>query len=464
MTAQINLFRNLLAVQISFLLAAGWLVGIPAFAFADGFRNPFHDAAAIGQGNAFAAQADNASAVFYNPAGMTQLSGVHVAGGAQFVSVNTKFTSATGTTTTNTAPTIGLPPPAQFFITARLKDLGLETLGNLSVGLGVQNLYGFAAKFPDGGPFNTAVTFAQLPLLAIKPTLAYKISDALSVGLGADIYTFTSFLGEGQAERRSQASPISGFPAGTQLELSGKGTTAGLNASLLWTPWRTEDGKPKLSLGAVWRSQAVLPLNGNLHANGTLVADASTKARLPEVWTGGLAFWPLRGQDREWKLEVDVDYVRWQAIRSADVYLSTGTILPSPQQWKNAVTISLGTEYKWLGLSESRAWDLALRTGYSRSHTPVTDLNFDPAFADNDVHMASVGLGVLCHGGGKFFGLMDCTSSGNAPFSRRGVGIDVAYQAFLFDTRLVTGNPNPTVNGTYRTTNHAGAVTFRALF
>jgi len=93
--AQLNLFRNLLAVQISFLLTAGWLVGIPALAFADGFRNPFHDAAAIGQGNAFAAQADNASAVFYNPAGMTQLSGVHVAGGAQFVSVNTKFTSPT---------------------------------------------------------------------------------------------------------------------------------------------------------------------------------------------------------------------------------------------------------------------------------------------------------------------------------------------------------------------------------
>ncbi|MCE7976792.1 MAG: hypothetical protein DYH03_06505 [Nitrospira sp. NTP1] len=78
--------------------------------------------------------------------------------------------------------------------------------------------------------------------------------------------------------------------------------------------------------------------------------------------------------------------------------------------------------------------------------------------------MASVGMGVLCHGSGKFFGLMDCTSFGHTLFARHGVGIDLAYQAFLFDTRLVTGNPNPTVNGTYRTTNHAGAVTFRALF
>ncbi|MDF0675557.1 MAG: hypothetical protein P0120_14640 [Nitrospira sp.] len=45
----------------------------PQAGLADGFRNPFHDAAAIAQGNAFAAQADNASAVFYNPAAMTHL-------------------------------------------------------------------------------------------------------------------------------------------------------------------------------------------------------------------------------------------------------------------------------------------------------------------------------------------------------------------------------------------------------
>jgi long-chain fatty acid transport protein len=131
--------------------------------YADGFRNPFQDAAAIAQGNAFAAQADNASAVFYNPAGMAQLHGIQTAGGAQFVSVNTKFTSPTGASTTNSGSTIGLPPPGQFFLTANLKDLGVSALGDLSVGLGFQNLYGFAAKYPTNGPFNTSVTFAQPP-------------------------------------------------------------------------------------------------------------------------------------------------------------------------------------------------------------------------------------------------------------------------------------------------------------
>lgn len=434
-------------------------------AHADGFRNPFHDSSAIAQGNAFAAQADNASAVFYNPAGMTQLHGVHLDGGAQFVSVNTKFTSPTGATVRNNNPfPIGLPPPGQFFLTANLKDLGVSALGDLSAGLGVQNLYGFAAKYPANGPFPTAVTFAQLPLLAIKPTLAYKVTESLSIGLGADILTFASFLGEGQAERRFQAPPGSGFPAGTELELNGKGTTAGLNASLLFIPWRTEDGKPRLSVAGIWRSQAVLPLNGEFRANGALVANASTSIRLPEVWTGGVAFWPVRNPEREWKLEVDVDYVRWQSIRNADVQLSNSATLPSPQQWKNAITVNVGTEYKWLGLMDNRAWDVAFRTGYSRSNTPVTDLNFDPAFADNDVHVVSAGVGFLCHTGGKFLGLISCADEDKGFFTKRSMGMDLSYQALLFDTRTVTGSPNPAVNGTYRTTNHAGGVTMRVSF
>ena len=460
----VQLSRISRALQLSLLLVTLCLL-TPSKASADGFRNPFHDAAAIGQGNAFAAQADNASAVFYNPAGMTQLSGVQLAGGAQFVSLNTRFASPTGASVRNEHPfPIGLPPPGQIFLTAKMKDLGLSALGDLSAGMGVQNLYGFASKYPQDGPFATAVTFAQLPLMAIKPTLAYKLTDSFSVGLGADILTFAGFLGEGQVERRFEAAPGSGFPARAALELNGKGTTAGLNASFLYTPWRTPEGHARLSFAGLWRSQAVLPLNGAFRANNTLVANSSTVIRLPEVWTGGVAFWPIRNHERTWKLEVDVDYVRWQSIRSADVQLSNGATLPSPQQWKNAITVNVGTEYKWLGLTEAQAWDIALRTGYIRSHTPVSDLNFDPAFADNDAHVISAGMGFSCHAGGKFFGLISCANTQKGFLAKSSMGMDLAYQAFLFDPRTVTGSPNPTVNGTYRTTNHAGAVTVRVGF
>jgi long-chain fatty acid transport protein len=446
------------------VLSWAFVLFLPHDAFADGFRNPFHDAAAIAQGNAFAAQADNASAVFYNPAGITQLHGMHTAGGMQFVSINTKFTGPAGSSTTNSSPVVGLPPPGQFFLTANLKDLGFSALGNLSAGLGVLNLYGFAAKYPTNGPFATAVTFAQLPLIAIKPTIAYKVTESFSVGLGADIFTFTGLLGEGHAERRFQAAPGSGFTPGTEVELNGKGTTAGLNVSFLYTPWRTEEGKPRLSIAGIWRSQAVLPLNGVLLANGNLVAQASTSIRLPEVWTGGLAFWPVRNLEREWKVEVDVDYVRWQVIRDARVLLSNGAVLPSPQRWRNTFTVNVGTEYKWLKLTNNHAWDVTFRTGYIRSHSPITDLSFDPAFPDNDLHAATVGMGVLCHAGGKFPGLLACADGEKSFMAKSSIGLDIFYQAFVFDTRTVTDSPNTSVNGTYRTTNHAGGATFRVNF
>lgn len=58
-----------------FVLFSIWLFA--SIALADGSRNPFQTAASISQGTAFAAQDGDASAVFYNPAGMTQVHDIH---------------------------------------------------------------------------------------------------------------------------------------------------------------------------------------------------------------------------------------------------------------------------------------------------------------------------------------------------------------------------------------------------
>ena len=48
--------------------------------------------------------------------------------------------------------------------------------------------------------------------------------------------------------------------------------------------------------------------------------------------------------------------------------------------------------------------------------------------------------------------------------NRKALGIDLAYQAVLFEQRNVTGSPNPATDGTYKTTNHIGSVTMRVNF
>jgi long-chain fatty acid transport protein len=434
-----------------------YLLGWSSVVRAEGIRNPFQGAAAIAQGNAFAAQADDPTAVFYNPAGMTQLHGVQHTAGVQFASVLTHFTSPTGVSTRNEQPfPIGLPPPGQLFITANLRDLGIHTLGSLSVGFGLQNLFGFAAKYPRNGPFASAVTFAQLPLIDIKPTFAYKVTDRLSVGLGVDIFTFASFLGEGHLEQQS-------VQGGSTVELNGKGTTAGLNASVLYTLLQTDEGKPRLNLAFVWRSQAVLPVDGVFLVDGALVANASFSIRLPEIFTWGVAFWPVRDSSREWKVEMNVDYARWQSIQDFDVHLSTGTTLSNPQRWSNAISIGVGTEYRWLSFPGYPAWNIALRTGYLHSEQVTPDANFNPATPDAPSHTLSIGIGFLCTGAGRFLGLLTCGTK-EGFFGRKALGIDLAYQAWLVDSRTVTGSPNPTVNGTYQTTTHVGAMTMRVNF
>jgi len=102
-----------------------------------------------------------------------------------------------------------------------------------------------------------------------------------------------------------------------------------------------------MNVGFIWRSQAVLPLNSELLANGTKVANASTHLSLPESFEGGLAYGLLRDAHHTWKLEGDLHYIRWSRFRDLDVRLSDGALLPNPQDWHDAITVALGTEFKW---------------------------------------------------------------------------------------------------------------------
>src|SRR5205085_7298167 len=57
---------------------------LPLAAFGLGSRIPNQDAAAIARGNAFVATADNPTAMYYNPAGISQLDGQNFQVGSLF--------------------------------------------------------------------------------------------------------------------------------------------------------------------------------------------------------------------------------------------------------------------------------------------------------------------------------------------------------------------------------------------
>lgn len=442
------------------LLALALLLFLcPPLGHAQGVRFQPQSATAAGQGNAFSAQADDPSAIHYNPAGLTQVDGVQVLSGTTLVGGSVKFTSPTGIDSRGDfGGSVALPPPSYSYVSANLGAFGLNSLSNVTVGLGLTSPFGLNIRYPVDGPFNTAVTSAALPLIDIKPTVAYKLNDQLAVGVGADIYTFASFLGQGHVEQKQVGA------GGSTVELNGKGTGAGANFSLLYTPLRNSDGKPIASIGLVYRTQTVVPLSGSLLVNGTNVADASTNLVLPQIYTGAIAIWPVRTSEREWKLELDVEYVGWKSNRDLDVHLSSGGVIPQPQQWKTVPLVAIGTEYKWLDPAWFPRWDVAVRSGYTRTEDPVPDRTYNPAVASLPANTISIGAGFLCKEGGRFLGMMMCGGQqGSMPWPKS-IGFDVAFQEWLYEPRTVAGNLNPTVNGNYRAHIHLGTFSFKFMF
>ena len=222
-----------------YLLALGLLFTLfPQFGHAQGVRFQPQGATAAGQGNAFSAQADDPSAIHYNPAGLSQVDGVQVLTGTTLVGGSVKFTSPTGIDSRGDfGGSIANPPPSYSYVSANLGSFGWNSLSNVTVGLGLTSPFGLNTRYPLDGPFNTVVTSAALPLIDIKPTVAYKLNDQLAIGVSADIYTFASFLGQGHVEQKQVGT---GALAGASIELNGKGTGAGATVSLLYTPLRNE--------------------------------------------------------------------------------------------------------------------------------------------------------------------------------------------------------------------------------
>ena len=436
------------------------IFSFPSTTSAQAIRLQPQGAAAAGQGNAFVAQADDASAIHFNPAGLTQVEGVQSMVGSTLMGGSIKYKSPAGVDIRgDLGGSITSPPPSHFYVSANLGALGASMFSPVTLGIGLTSPFGSSTRYPVDGPFNTAVTTVALPLIDIKPTVAYKLNDQLAIGVSADIYTFASFLGQGHIEQKQVGvGPLSG----ASVELNGNGTGAGATMSLLYTPLRNDAGKPIASIGLVYRTQAVVPLSGLLLVNGATVADASANLVLPQIYTGGIAIWPVRTSEREWKLELDVEYVGWKSNRHLDVQLSSGGVIPQPQQWKTVTVVAVGTEYKWLDPTWLPHWDVAVRSGYTRIENPVPDTTLNPGVISLSSNTLSIGAGLLCKGQGRFLGLIPC--GGTSALWPKGIGLDVAFQEWFYEPRRVTGNLNSTVDGAYHAYIHLGTVSAKFLF
>lgn len=463
--ARSSWFAPLLGTLLALVAAVGF--SLPAFG--EGFRILDQSAAATAQGGAFAAQADDPSAVHFNPAAITDLPGLQMTAGTLLVNGDIDFTPISGPAIEGDfGSTFANPPPSSFFMSVKPGDLGWPSFDSLTLGLGIYSPFGNITRYPRTSSLAPVLTRAASPILDVTPTVALRVHPSLALGAALDIYTFSDAFGEGHVEVQQTGEDLAhaGFPFAPDddIELNGRDTALGYHAALLFTPFRNEQEQPLVNVALVFRSRATLNLTGQfLNKSQGFALGAKTDLTLPQIITAGLAVWPIRDDRREWKVEIDVDHADWTSFDHLDVTLSNGTVLPNPRNWQSAYVVMTGTEYKFIKPAWLPSWDVSLRGGYVFADSPVPERTFSPDVPDSNSHSYSAGIGFLCRRGGVFLDVLPCGTGQNG-LGVAAIGIDVAYQGIFYQSRGIFHNDNPRVRGAWDTTIHVVALNLRVNF
>lgn len=411
-------------ILLSFCKAANVFAQI-----ASGLHNPVFSALALAQGNAFVARADDASAISFNPAGLTQLERPQVSLGTGFVFPSVEYhgngINEDMDTSVNTIPNLYFASPI---------------IGNkLAAGIGITVPYGLKGEWDEDGFSRFVITDFDLSILNINPTITFQPVPFLSMGVGLDYYYARS-----EQEGRIP-SLAAGAPEGFR-DLEMHGDAFGYNAGILCNI------TPQHSVGISFRSKADIDFDGKLRLTGLpeavtganhFYSDTSTTATLPEMLSFGYAY----RHGNRWSIEADAQWTNWSRFDILEIDLESpnpllGTEIEDVRKWNNTWGFALGGEYK---LNEA----VKLRGGYSFHESPVPGETFEPSIPQSSRHALFTGLG---YGWGKTLNKW----------------IDIAYGVVFYENRTVNntvgdafGTP---IDGHYDSITHIFALNFNYRF
>ena len=152
---------------------------------------------ALGLGNAFAggaASAEDASTVWYNPAGMTRINGNQVVIGAHLIAPSFDFddegsTNAAGATNFADSSEDGgrFAVVPNFYYVHSLSD-------DLKVGVGINAPFGLATKYGNDWIGKYQTIESEIVSVNVNPSIAWKATPDLSLGFGVSIQYFEATI------------------------------------------------------------------------------------------------------------------------------------------------------------------------------------------------------------------------------------------------------------------------------
>lgn len=244
------------------------LVLVVCIAFAGGYQINEQGARATGMGGAFVARASDPSAIYYNPAGLATQKGINALAGVDFIIPSTTLKLTGGTSDISAESQVFTP--VNLYGTYQVDD-------EIVVGLGVFNPFGLGTKWPATlGSFE-----GSIQTWYINPSVAYKIDDEWSVGLGV------SYV--------AASAKIAGN--GSSYEPTGSGFNVNVGAIY--------KAMPELSIGLSYR------INTDIEFSGSMPVVGTTKVTLP--MPGNLMVGAAYQVMPELTVEGDIQYVQWSA-------------------------------------------------------------------------------------------------------------------------------------------------------
>jgi long-chain fatty acid transport protein len=392
-----------------FLMVSAALVGS---ASAVGFRLPNQDPEGIARGNAFSATADNPSAIYYNPAGITQLDGTQVSIGVYAISTNVNFVSDTG----DTASTVPDPQavPQIYFVHSPENS-------SLSYGLGIYSPYGLGIDYAGETPFPTLAEEGSLLYGTVNPVIAWQISKTLSVAAGVTLnYS------------KIDISRTIGLMPGDEFEFEGDDFDAGFNLGVLWQP------SEQWSFGLNYRSETKMSYEGESRAYPYSGGESRTSGEVtfPYFIVGGVSYRP----NKYWNFEFNLDWTDWDSVNDTLLKGTFGGDQVFPFRYQSSFMYNFGI---------TRSFDSGyfISAGYIYSENSIPNETLSPLNPDAALHLGSIGFG---HRGET-------------------VSWALGYHFAYNGGRKVSGNQTSsflgeTANGEFKIFNHAVNVSMRYHF
>lgn len=365
-------------------IALAAISAVPVTAEAVGFALEQQSVSNLGYAFAGgAANAEDASTIFWNPAGLTRLPGRQLTIGLTALYVSARFTDQ-GTTS---------PAGPSFPITGGDggNAIGLNWIPNLyfatdlgpglKAGIGVNSPFGLKTEYPSDWLGRYQAIDSVIETININPAISWRMRDSVSLGGGLNFQYFDATLSNAVdfgaacfgAFGPAACAGAGIFPQTRDgiAKITGNSWGVGWNVGALFEP------NPDLRLGIAYRSSIKHEVEGDARfsnpalpgafsalpaAVGAVDSGARSTLKTPDSLSLSL----YDQLDPKWALLADLTWTGWSKFKEIRVRFDNGAPdAVTPQNWRDTLRLSLGVAYKLNG-----QWTLRGGIGYENSAIP----------------------------------------------------------------------------------------------